>query len=305
MSNLFCKTCRFKCSNEQSFTSHLKSKRHIRLNTPTDENISLTIEEEEEEPINTVQPNTSNDSLMRTLLLQNQMMMKLLMEKQTPNSITNEKNIKKFDVNEYLNTKCKKAINFEDLFTTKYILDTELNEKYVLANGEELYLKNIDKEMLPHSYKLFIDFFCTPFNEISHYKKPIFCSDVRRGVFYVKTENKWVKMNKFELSNKIFGPLFSRIFSLFANVFRLKQEKFKKIYKRNYYDWEINNKNEIMISICSVEKEGFVHKIIPALSKLCDKKYYSYKSQTIDEAINEEEPQESEPEDYESDTDEY
>jgi len=282
MSNLFCKTCRFKCCNEDSFTSHLTSKRHIRLtskpNDSEDENISMNIEEIQEPTPTTQQPPNLNNQVMETLLLQNQMMMKLLMENN--GTITKEKRGKP-DTMTHLNTKCKNAINFEDLFTREYILNSKYN-KYVMEYGNQTYFKIIDRQMLPQSYKFATDFFCCGFNEIEHNKKPIFCSDAKRGTFYVKTKNQWVKMDKFELSKKIYKPLWDRIFGLFMNVARLDKDDFKQIFKREYDNWYVGNKNQIMVNICSIEQDEFVHRIIPALSKLCDIKYASYRNEAPD-----------------------
>jgi hypothetical protein len=278
MNQLHCQACHYKCSNEAQFTSHLKSKRHIRLTATSEENISIDIEEIEQPIPITLQPPSVNNSLMETLLQQNQMMLQMLMNKKSTDDSDSDKR-PRFSVEAYLK-KRDKAINFEDLFTRKYILSSEHNEKYVKDLGDAQVSKIIDHQSLPKTYKYAIDFFFTPFDKIHQNKRPIFCSNARHGTFYVKTENKWVKMDKFELSNKIFGPLWAAMFRLQNNVARMNHDVFEEIYHRSYYNWQRGNRNEILVNICSIEKEDFVHKFIPTLIKLTDKKYVSYGGET-------------------------
>lgn len=304
MNKLVCKACRYCCSNEEHFTTHLKSKRHIKLTTQSSssssENITIQMEEKEEEEINTpLQTSNVNNSLIESLLQQNQMMMKMLMEKQnTPVApIAKEKTSSTFRVETYLNVTCKNAINFEDLFTRDYILNTKYN-KYILMvkdknDKEILLLKEQDSRVYPSCYTFATEFFCAPFNEIPHERKPIFCSDARRGVFYVKTENKWIKMDKFDLSVKIFRPLFNHIFKIYNNIINLKADKFKKVYDKDYYTWLDCHKNPLLVLICSIEQEQIVHKIIPALCKITEKKYVSYKMSETPKVSTEESDRDS------------
>jgi hypothetical protein len=278
MNQLHCQACHYKCSNEELFSSHLKSKRHIRLTAPSEEHISIKIEEVEQPTPLTLQPPSVNNSLMETLLQQNQMMLQMLMNKKSTDDSDSDKR-PRFSVEEYLK-KRNKAINFEDLFTTEYIFSSEHNKKYVKDLGDAQVSNIIDHQSLPKTYKYAIDFFFTPFDKIPQNKRPIFCSDSKRGIFYVKTENKWIKMDKFELSNKIFGPLWAGMFRLQNNVAGLKRDNFEEIFRRPYYDWKRGNRSEILVNLCSIEKEEFVHKFIPTLTKLTDKKYVSYNGET-------------------------
>lgn len=278
MNQLSCQACRYTCSNQELFTSHLKSKRHIRLTTPSQEHISIKIEEIVQPTPITLQPPSVNNSLMETLLQQNQMMLQILMNKKSTDDSDSDKR-PRFSVETYLK-KRDNAINFEDLFTTEYIFSSEYNKKYVKDCGDAQISTIIDYDMLPKTYKYAIDFFCTPFDKIPQNKRPIFCSDAKRGIFHVKTENKWIKMDKFELSNKIFGPLWAGMFRLQNNVAGLKRDDFEQIFRRPYNDWKRGNRNEILVNICSIEKENFAYRFMPTLAKLTEKKYVSYGGET-------------------------
>jgi hypothetical protein len=206
------------------------------------------------------------------------MMLQMLMNKKSTDDSDSDKR-PRFSAETYLK-KRDNAINFEDLFTTEYIFSSEYNEKYVKDCGDAQISPIIDYDMLPKTYKYAIDFFFTPFDKIPQNKRPIFCSDAKRGTFYVKTENKWVKMDKFELSNKIFGPLWAGMFRLQNNVCGLKRDDFERIFRRPYNDWKRGNRNEILVNICSIEKENFAYRFMPTLAKLTEKKYVSYGGET-------------------------
>lgn len=319
MNKLVCKACRYCCSNEEQFTTHLKSKRHIKLTTPSSsssENITIQIEEKEETEADTEieeviniplqsSNNNNTNTLIETLLQQNQLMMKLLMEKQNAPAmpIAKENNRdNKFKLENYLNVTCKDAINFEDLFTRQYVLNSKYNQ-YIRVWNDELYLNELSHRSYPNCYAVARDFFCSGFNEIPHERKPIFCSDSRRGIFYVKTENKWVKMDKFDLSVKIFNKLFTHLFKIFMNVVDMDEDDFKRVYDKNYNTWYGCNKNELMVMICSIERDQMVHKLIPTLSKLCDKKYIPYKNEKPKEHTQE--TTDEEKSGSETETDEY
>lgn len=284
MNKLSCKVCRYSCLSDNLFSSHLQSKRHLKMTTNAqqnvEENITLNIEPEEEKKVNTI-----DNSLLENLMFQNQMMMKLLMGQQENaiikenNSIATDNNPKSFDVESYLKITCKDAINFEEIFTREYILNEKFN-KYIMYYDKTLLMKKIDYDMIPSHYKFASDFFCSAFNEIDHHKKPLFCSDARRGIFYLRTENKWIKVDKHELIDRIWNRLITVMFKAFGNTRRLQKDVFKQIYHRDYDNWYNGNADKYLIILGSIDKE-LMHTIIPALTKLCNTKYVAYKNEPI------------------------
>jgi hypothetical protein len=318
MNKLGCKVCRYYCSNEQSFISHLQSKRHLKLTANAQQNvadnITLNIEPEEvkeeikEEIKEEKKVNTIDNSILESLIFQNQMMMKLLMGQQNNaivkenntiikknNTIIKEKKSTAFSVESYLKITCKDAINFEELFTKEYILNEKYNNyiMYKFENEKDekdnkddeddknkiLLLKEIAYNSLPSPYKFGSDFFCSAFNEIDHHKKPLFCSDAKRGIFYLKTDNKWIKVDKHDLIDRIWNRLITFMFKAFGNTKRLKKDRFKQIYGgRDYYNWYNVHADKLLIILGSIDKD-LIHTIIPVLCKLCDKKYVAYKNE--------------------------
>lgn len=90
--------------------------------------------------------------------------------------VTNNNNNTTFNLNLFLNEKCKDAMNLEDFINTVVWRLAEL--KMV---GDMGFVKGVSK--------LIID----QLNLLSEEKRPIHCTDAKREVMYVKDSNKWEK----------------------------------------------------------------------------------------------------------------
>ena len=106
------------------------------------------------------------------------------------NNITNNNtaNIKqKFNINIFLNEKCKDAINMNDFI--KQIQLTLDNLDFTKNNGLTEGLSNI---------------FIENMNKLSLYERPLHCTDTKRETLYIKEEDKWTKDdNKEKIKNAI------------------------------------------------------------------------------------------------------
>jgi hypothetical protein len=135
----------------------------------SDENISITRE------------------MFMTLLKDNQEMMKMiksLSEQQltTTQHITNNNNnnniTNNFNLNIFLNEKCKDALNMSEFIDSlKITLDDLLFSK---DNGITRGVTDIMMKRL---------------RELDIYKRPIHCTDIKRDTMYIKDEDKWHKDN--------------------------------------------------------------------------------------------------------------
>ena len=135
----------------------------------SDENISITRE------------------MFMTLLKDNQEMMKMiksLSEQQitTTQHITNNNNnnniTNNFNLNIFLNEKCKDALNMSEFIDSlKITLDDLLFSK---DNGITRGVTDVMMKRL---------------RELDIYKRPIHCTDIKRDTMYIKDEDKWHKDN--------------------------------------------------------------------------------------------------------------
>ena len=116
--------------------------------------------------------------LVKDLIKQNSELVKTINEIVpkigTTNNITNNTN--NFNLNVFLNEKCKDALNINDFIDSlKITLDDLLFSK---KNGIS---KGITDVMIKG------------LKELDVYKRPIHCTDIKRDIMYIKDEDKWHK----------------------------------------------------------------------------------------------------------------
>ena len=84
----------------------------------------------------------------------------------------------KFNINVFLNEKCKDAINMTDFIKSIQVSIEQLDftKQNGLANG-------LSKTIMDNM------------NKLSLYERPLHCTDVKRETLYIKDENEWSKDN--------------------------------------------------------------------------------------------------------------
>jgi hypothetical protein len=179
----------------------------IAINTPADapedapEDVPLVIEVKEKENDEPAPQSQEEDFICKdgkvtitkemfiTLIKNSEEMMKLMKEQQlmVPNQVinnnntTNNNNIKNnnnntFNLNIFLNEKCKDALNMSEFIDTlKITLEDLLFSK---TNGIS---RGVTDVMIKGLKQLDI------------YKRPIHCTDLKRDIMYIKDEDRWKK----------------------------------------------------------------------------------------------------------------
>ena len=134
----------------------------------------------------------TNSELVDFLLKENNVFKKLLIEQQNtmlqlvnkPSTINNTNNTNnthnnQFNINVFLNEKCKDAMNITDFVTSLKLTLQDLEK-----TGELGYVKGITNIIL------------NGLNELDVYKRPIHCSDLKRETLYIKDKDVWEKENE-------------------------------------------------------------------------------------------------------------
>ena len=98
------------------------------------------------------------------------------MSKERNTIIQNTTNNDSFNLNFFLNEKCKDALNIQDFVNTIKLKISDLEETGRLGYVEGL------TNILVRGLK-----------ELDVYKRPIHCSDLKREVLYVKDQDEWAK----------------------------------------------------------------------------------------------------------------
>jgi hypothetical protein len=117
--------------------------------------------------------------LVLKLVEQNKELTKQIIEiSQTPTTQVNN-NINsnnKFNLNVFLNEKCKNAVNISDFVDSLVVSIKDLEETSRLGYAEGI-------------SKIFIN----ALKRLDIYERPVHCSDLKREILYVKDKNKWEK----------------------------------------------------------------------------------------------------------------
>ena len=172
------------CGNKYNHSSSLAKHKKIciAIDTPANTTPVLEIKETEiykhmHEQIDSKTDKELKD-LVKDLIKQNSELVKTINEIVpkigTTNNITNNTN--NFNLNVFLNEKCKDALNINDFIDSlKITLDDLLFSK---KNGIS---KGITDVMIKG------------LKELDVYKRPIHCTDIKRDIMYIKDEDQWHK----------------------------------------------------------------------------------------------------------------
>jgi hypothetical protein len=114
----------------------------------------------------------------KQLLEQNNKLIELS-KHNTNTVINNTTNNNKFNLNFFLNEKCKDALNLMD-----FIHSIQLQLKDLEKVGQLGYVEGISK------------IFVNGLKQLDVYKRPVHCSDIKRETLYIKDEDKWTKENE-------------------------------------------------------------------------------------------------------------
>ena len=118
----------------------------------------------------------SNTNLQKQTLDMQQQMLEVCKTNTTTNTINNNSHNKTFNMQVFLNEKCKDAMNLTDFINSMTLQFSDLEEL-----GELGYVEGISRQMV------------RKLNEMDVYKRPIHCSDLKRETMYVRDNDVWEK----------------------------------------------------------------------------------------------------------------
>jgi len=179
-------TCpKWECLCGKIYKFHSGYYRHKKICTKKeDAGIEQTVTEAVAEPkvavVEQVLPNNTNAfvDILKMLASQQQQLIELAKEGK---NVTNQQNITNhFNLNFFLNEKCKDALTITEF-----------------VSSIQLQLKELEKfEYLDFAQGM-SEIFIQRLKETDIHKRPIHCSDLKREIFYIKEENdKWEKENE-------------------------------------------------------------------------------------------------------------
>jgi hypothetical protein len=131
--------------------------------------------------------NVKTNKEMREIIIKQQDQISELLPKIGNNFITNNNNNNKFNIQVFLNERCKDAINMSDFIKSIQVSLQQLD--YTKQNGIVNGLSNVIIENM---------------NKLGLYQRPIHCTDIKRESLYIKDDDNWEKdVNKEKIRKAI------------------------------------------------------------------------------------------------------
>jgi hypothetical protein len=170
------KNCCEKCGNNYKYPSGLS--KHRKKCFPTDENEDLPCENEETPSLENKLVPVINQDLVMELIKQNNEFKTMMMEMMKTTTVVNNTINNSFNLNVFLNEKCKDAVNIMDFVNNLQIDFADLENV-----GHKGYIEGITHIILKHMKERDVE------------KRPMHCTDLKREIMYIKDQNTWDKDN--------------------------------------------------------------------------------------------------------------
>lgn len=233
MSKFNCEQCGYSCKTKFLWKQHCLTKKHLQSDQYMCEHCGKTYRQRAglwKHKKTCIGDTTLTMKMMEQIKEQNEIIKEMIP------MIGN-----RFNINVYLNEKCRDAINMSDFIDSLNIEYDDLN--YTLENGVTKGVSSILVNGL---------------NQLEMTKRPIHCTDVKRETMYIKDNNKWNRDNDRE-----------KLASLINSVAYKQQQAVIEWEKLNP-DWmnTDNGKDEYISLVQSIMKnECYENKIIKTIAK--------------------------------------
>ena len=182
LNSLLC-NCGKQYKHSSSFYRHKKKCKHVEYNDVTDD-IQV------EEPVNDANPDTDvkvlsntifelvkqNNEFKQLLIEQNHKMMEMAGNMGNNNNNTNINSNNKFNLNVFLNEKCKNAMTLKD-----FVKSINISVQDFIETGERGFIDGISNIIVER------------INEMEIHDRPLHCTDLKRETVYIKDDGKWEK----------------------------------------------------------------------------------------------------------------
>ena len=205
---------------------------------------------------NSCESNNSNDILNNQMALSKELIMNVVKEQQNQikeltntikelipkvgNNITTTN--QKFNIQVFLNEKCKDAITMSDFIKSIEVSLQQLD--YTKHNGLVNGLSNVIIENI---------------NKLGYYQRPIYCTDIKRESLYIKEANSWEKdINKEKIKRAIKDVSTKQFFAL-SKWTKENPDFQNNENKQDYYTHTLvaiannkeNNEDKIIKKLCN------------------------------------------------------
>ena len=182
-----------------------------------------------------------NKEMRNIIMKQQEQISELIPKIGNNNIIQNNNNNNKFNIQVFLNEKCKDAINMSDFVKSIQVSFQQLD--FTKQNGIVSGLTNVIIENM---------------NKLGLYQRPIHCTDIKRESVYIKEDDIWEKdVNKEKIKKAIKG-VSTKQFSALSKWTKENPDFMKNNSKQDYYTHTLvaiannkeNNEDKIIKKLC-------------------------------------------------------
>jgi hypothetical protein len=262
--SLFVCECGAEYKHKQSLYNHKKKCRNqnleskkIESNQETDNLHDIQCEE------STKTCKISNDLILKLLIENNDIKQTLIKENQElknhiehqsrqideliPRIGNNNNNTfkQKFNINMFLNDRCKDAINIDEFIKSIQISVQQLD--FIKNEGIEIGISNVILDNI---------------NKLGVYKRPLHCTDTKREIIYIKDQNEWERDNDKTKIKKAIRDVSDKQYSAL-----------KEWIDENPDYQEVENKQDYFVKTLSIIGENTKTIDEKVIKKLCNNTY--------------------------------
>ena len=251
--NYFCVFCDFITSNKKDYVRHLSTQKHKKRENDTNDiqknpkkpqttfecvncnkiyKYSSGLYRHKKRCMNNESNNESNNILNNQLMLSKELILEVVKQQQNQikeltdtikelipkvgNNITTTN--QKFNIQVFLNEKCKDAINMSDFIKSIEVSLQQLD--YTKHNGLVNGLSNVIIENM---------------NKLGLYQRPIHCTDIKRESLYIKDDNNWEKDTNKEKIKRVIKDVSTKQFFALSKWTKENPDFQNNENKQNYY----------------------------------------------------------------------
>jgi hypothetical protein len=183
-----------------------------------------------------------NKEMREIIIKQQDQISEMLPKLGNNNFITNNNNNNKFNIQVFLNERCKDAINMSDFIKSIQVSLQQLD--YTKQNGLVNGLSNVIIENM---------------SKLGLYQRPIHCTDLKRESLYIKDDDNWEKDINKEKIRKAIKDVSTKQFCALSKWTKENPDFQNNEYKQNYYTHTLvaianckdNNEEKIIKKLCN------------------------------------------------------
>ena len=219
------------CGKSYSYDSgYYRHKKKCNYKIPFDSNIQQTIDIQNKQHELIIELIKDNKEIKEFMMEQNKQIIELAKLAGHNITHTNSHNTNKFNINMFLNEKCKDALNISE-----FVSQLEVGIEDLEETGRLGFADGISK------------IFVNGLKQLELYNRPIHCNDSKREILYIKSDDKWAK----EDNNK---PILTKAIKEVAHKNMKQISKWQKLHTE--YSDPDSKQNDTYLKIVSESMSG-------------------------------------------------